>query len=52
MIDYFALAGILIAVLMCVGGAVFLAYHKVSGWGWFLFLAFLISTGFKINIGG
>lgn len=52
MFDYFVMTMILIAVLMCIGGAVFLAYNKVSGWGWFLFIAFLISTGFKVNIGG
>ena len=52
MFEYFVMTMIALSVMMCIGGAAFLAYHKVSGWGWFLFIAFLLSTGFKIHIGG
>lgn len=49
--EYFTLTMITLSILMCIGGAAFLAYNKVSGWGWFLFIALLLSTGLKIHIG-
>ena len=32
------------ASIICASGAVFLAYNKIEGWGWFLFVAFLCHT--------
>lgn len=31
------------------GGAVYLAAHSLSGWGWFLFVALLLAGSFKYS---
>ena len=30
--------------LACVGAALFLLWHERKGWGWFLFVAFLVAA--------
>ena len=35
------------ALMVC--GAVFLAYHHRPGWGWLVFLAFLMTVGISIR---
>lgn len=32
------------AFITCIGLAAMLAYNNVSGWGWFLFLAFIAAA--------
>lgn len=49
--DYFVIIVLAISVLASIGSAAVLAYKGVTGWGWFLFLAFMMSTGFKIHLG-
>lgn len=51
-IEYFTLTMIGLSILTSVGGAAFLAYNKVSGWGWFLFIAVILASGLNIHIGG
>ncbi len=37
----------LLLPIICVLSAAFLAFHGISGWGWFLFIA-LFSTGIDV----
>lgn len=36
------------AIILC-GGAVYLAAHGISGWGWFLFVAVCVGGSYKFN---
>lgn len=36
------------AIVLC-GGAVYLAVHGLSGWGWFLFTACFIGGSYSFN---
>jgi hypothetical protein len=44
-IIYFLVANI--ASIGCVAAACICAVNRVSGWGWFLFVALLLSESFK-----
>lgn len=48
--DYFVLTAMVTAVLSCIGISGFLCYKGIEGWGWFLFIALMLSTGFKVVI--
>ena len=50
-LEYLTITMIGLSIMLCVGGSIFLAYNNVSGWGWFLFIALLLSTGLKVHIG-
>jgi len=45
----FALAVVVanLASICCVLGAIFLAHHDKSGWGWFLVLSLILSHSVK-----
>lgn len=50
--DYFMLGLVGASILSCVSIAGLMAYKGIEGWGWFLFVAVLLTSGFKIHVTG
>lgn len=44
--DIIILLGFIIVLIILISGAIYLAFNDKNGWGWMLFLAFLMLSGF------
>lgn len=49
MTDVAMISAVISAMIFSIAIAGILAYNKIQGWGWFLFIAFIIATGIKVH---
>lgn len=48
--EYIMLVLVAFSIILSIVVAGHLCYNNKSGWGWFLFIAFILASGLKIHI--